>query len=501
MPSVTGEWEIVICVTFFMFINHMDISLLPGPPPDAQLALKTGATDMAALKNGEIIEARVAQILAKGVVQLDLGGARVMVKSQLSLLAGQKLTLQVEQGKGGLKLVLLDPSAGKAPAKSGQPLLQSGAGQAIVSGRGMPAMENAGLSSRPQIVKAAIQDMPQSLKMLTGAKPGQMDNPARAQGSLRGEALPILKSGSGLQVVVSKAIKSAITYQNSLSGVFAEARQLLNVSGDSLPDKVGNALKALLALRLSGHEKISATDIKQAFSRSGIFMENRQAGGSLQEGSDADLKSALVRLRGVLRNWLGAKARPLPPPETRVLPPFKKGRPQGQPPRAPVVDGGAALPEAGRVLLGEVRAALSRLTLLQAASLPSHGDGNSQRANLEWNFEVPFRLGNETAIAQFRIDSEAEGDTASDERRWSIEVSLDSPETGPVHAALGLRGNSLRVNLWAVREDILNLFRSQKGLLKAALEEKGLEGGNISFHKGAPHMRVLSPGSMMDQMR
>jgi len=335
----------------------MDISLLSGPPPDAQGGVKPGTAYAFVPKAGEIIKARVAQILAKGLMQLDLGGARLVVKSQLPLQLGEQLALQVEQGKEGVRLVIFENTTGNTAAKPEAQLLQNGTGKVMVGGRGRPVIGKAEVFLQTRSGTGPAQGAQRSSKMAQQIKSEPAENLARASAPSGAETRLVAKPGPRvLQAAVSKAIQSAITNQNSLNGVFAEARQMLQDPAGPLPEKIQNVLKNLLALRLSGQEKLSGPDIKQAFSRSGIFMESSLTGKSAgDQPAREDLKATLMRLRGALRSWLGEKARPLAPPETRFSPPFKRGLPQGQPPRPPVP--GASLPEAGRILLGEARAA------------------------------------------------------------------------------------------------------------------------------------------------
>jgi len=493
---------VVICVTFFMFINHMDISALSNPPPGMQGMAKSAAANMLVLEAGQSIEARVAQILAKGVMLLDLSSARLMVKTQESLPAGQKLNLQVESDKGNVRLVILNNTDGKATVKLDVLQAHGGLDRGTASGAGAPVSKNTGMPSQPRSRNLPSQEPPQALRMTRDGQSEPVKNSVRGAAPVDGDSRPVVKTASqALQAEISRAVQKAITNQNSLSGIFAEARQVLQDPKARLPENVQQALKNLLGLRLSGQGKISGPDIRQAFSGSGIFMENRLAGKTAGEFSaGADLKSALVRLNGALKAWLGETAQPHTAPQTRLSPPFKQGMPQGQPPRSPVLETGSALPEAGRILLGEARAALSRLTLLQTASLPSHNDAALQRA-AEWNFEIPLKLGEETAIAQFRIDSETKGERSVEQRQWNVQISLDVPQTGPVHAALSLRGEAVRINLWAQHDDTLAMFKSQKAWLKAALEDSGLEAGRISFQKGLPKVKAPEPGSIMDQIQ
>src|SRR5207245_2213889 len=76
----------------------------------------------------------------------------------------------------------------------------------------------------------------------------------------------------------------------------------------------------LLALRPELTEQLSAADLRDAFNRSGLFLEASLAAGVAPDPS-ADLKAALVVFRGVLSNWLGGDSEKRTGTATQTSPP------------------------------------------------------------------------------------------------------------------------------------------------------------------------------------
>jgi hypothetical protein len=124
--------------------------------------------------------------------------------------------------------------------------------------------------------------------------------------------------------------------QNGLAPLFADAEAAAAL--EALPKPVQQAIARLLTFRIPTAGPVSAADVKQAFARSGLFLETqiatlaRGAGqvdarpthipaaasglGASAPGASApdvasnnpadDLKAALVVLRQVVKTWLGA---------------------------------------------------------------------------------------------------------------------------------------------------------------------------------------------------
>src|SRR5205085_1774468 len=99
-----------------------------------------------------------------------------------------------------------------------------------------------------------------------------------------------------------------------------EAVQLMS----ALPAPVREAANDLLSLRIPLHAQITATDVKQAFVRSGVLLETRLAAPvalpraapaaapqssplTIAPAPSEDLKAALLVFRQVLKTWVASE--------------------------------------------------------------------------------------------------------------------------------------------------------------------------------------------------
>jgi hypothetical protein len=191
----------------------------------------------------------------------------------------------------------------------------------------------------------------------------------------------------------------------------------------------------------------------------------------------------------------GVQPKPVLAPMPPAPPPPYRGAPTApQPSSAPSISVGADPHEIGARLLAETDGALSRQTLLQAASLPdaatlqagqvARGDPSGPR----WNFEVPFATpqGN-TAIAQFEISRDGRSVPAEGIKPvWRARFTLDVEPMGAVHAQVALIGSRTAVTLWAERGDAAAKLRENSSLLSDALKQAELEPGDVLVRDGSP---------------
>src|SRR5262249_9029332 len=106
-------------------------------------------------------------------------------------------------------------------------------------------------------------------------------------------------------IALSQAVQSAAARQNGLAPLFAN--RLEGAQAASLAAPVRTAIAQLAAFRTPTAAAVTADDVKQAFSRSGLFLETRMAATSSADApaaASADLKAALVVFRQVLKGWL-----------------------------------------------------------------------------------------------------------------------------------------------------------------------------------------------------
>src|SRR5262249_42900162 len=119
---------------------------------------------------------------------------------------------------------------------------------------------------------------------------------------------------AAVQAALAVAVQTSAARQGGLAPLLADAG--IAVSVPTLPEPVRQAAGRLLALQPALDETISATGLKQARNRSGLFLEAHLAAasdgdapspavGAPPEAAD-DIKAALIVLRNVLKTWLAA---------------------------------------------------------------------------------------------------------------------------------------------------------------------------------------------------
>ncbi len=177
-------------------------------------------------------------------------------------------------------------------------------------------------------------------------------------------------------------------------------------------------------------------------------------------------------------------AMPTAPP-----PPFRGAALSAQPSAVASIDGATPPHQAARILMAAADAALSRQTLLQAASLPppsamaSRGDDGPR-----WNFEVPFATPQGTQVAQFEISRDGRSARPIDGVApiWRARFSINLDPLGPVHAQISLRGARAAVTLWAEQADGAARLRAGAGQLAQALRAAELDAGDLVVRDGTP---------------
>jgi hypothetical protein len=141
-------------------------------------------------------------------------------------------------------------------------------------------------------------------------------------------------------------------------------------------------------------------------------------------------------------------------------------------------------------LLADTDGAIARQTLLQVASLPDRVDTGPVRiepAAARWNFEIPFVTPQGTAMAQFEISRDRNGNEVGAAKQvWRARFSLDVEPAGPVHALVSLSGDRTSVRMWAERPATAAQLRAGAGQLSQALTRAELLPGDIVIRDGAP---------------
>jgi hypothetical protein len=257
------------------------------------LALPGVAATELALQPGTVVDAKVLQLLSENLVRIVIANISIDVLSQVPLQAGQTLRLAVSQAEGGTRLALVGQGAG-----------------------------------------AAIED---SVSLTPAALADVVAHPSTAAAPFKGVLTPLER------LAVSTAVQSAATQQGSQSQLFAN---LGIVATDGLPQELQQAVTQLLAQRTSLDQPLTGGEIKNAFQKSGLFLEASLASESPPAGIP-DLKAALIVLRQTLLTSLGTagSATPATPatPAASATPVTDAAAPPLAPSMSPDIDAPLAL--------------------------------------------------------------------------------------------------------------------------------------------------------------
>jgi hypothetical protein len=229
----------------------MAISLNPVLPVLAAKEVGGVAPDLV-LAPGSVVNAQVLKVFDANLVRIAIAALSIDVATEIPLQAGQSLQLAVSQTKDGIRLALIGQGgdAGDAVTLSPEALVDAAA-------------------DRPTIVAP-------SRNVLTPVE----------------------------RAAVSIAAQAAATEQESLAPLFANLGAA--ASAGHLPPKLQQAIAQVLAQQTSLDQNLDGGDIKNAFQKSGIFLEASLAAGVVPSSGAPDLKAALIVLRQTLASALGA---------------------------------------------------------------------------------------------------------------------------------------------------------------------------------------------------
>jgi hypothetical protein len=237
----------------------MSISVNPILPV---IAAQGAAPDLL-LQPGSVVDALVLKILSENLVRIAIAGVSVEVLSEIPLSAGQSLQLAVSQTPDGIRLAVAGPDTGAAAGTAGTS------------------------TNTATLAPNAVAD--------AAAAP-------TINAALPKNILTLLE-----QVVVSAAAETAATQQGSQAPLFANLGAVALSGG--LPPKLQQAVIQVLAQRSSLDQNLTGNDVKNAFQKSGLFLEASLASGSVSQAAGIpDLKAALIVLRQTLLSSLGVTA-------------------------------------------------------------------------------------------------------------------------------------------------------------------------------------------------
>jgi len=481
------------------------------------------------------------------------GGAAAGVQPaplQTGSLPGQ--TAPVLQPVPGQATVSSSVSGAALP--SGSPLPSGGAvGGAgnVAGGTALPGQQPAGASSQAQIGnQAGLQGRVQTNAPAVAGPGAQSPAQAGVAPPGRGAALAALTSGAGglglepgaapvrtvsgqpyqqlgsqlpgaatganaLQqgtaakpgpaAQVAGALQKPLAEQQAgLTSLFAQIGSLMNAQGAgnvALPDSVVKAMQQILGLRLNIGGGPNAGDLQQAVRQSGQFREAQLALPAVGGSGAPDLKSALLSFKSLLQQ-LGARPE-VSRPAGQPAAPSRHSAPQGQAPQSASGYWAGAAPQNLKALLKETDAALARLRLTQLSNTGLTRDSAPQAAAkpMDLVLELPLAIGQETAVMQMQIGRDGAGNQTGDESEpaWRLRFALDLTATGPLEAAISLRGGGTYASLWVDRKDTFDSLNAVRETMEAAFADAGLDLQELRLIRGLPPKTAAYYGAMVDR--
>lgn len=286
-------------------------------------------------------------------------------------------------------------------------------------------------------------------------------------------ALRIVPETATGTVSINRALRQALPRQGEiqplLDGLVGTAR-----APGPLPLAVAAFANRLLS-RLPDIQTLAAPgELKQALHDSGLFLEAHLARNNA--APERDLKAMLLQLQGILRN-------------TTVAP--DRHDPSGNIP--PTQDNADAQTVAA--LQHRTDAALARVVMNQIDSLPRNASATTPLV-----VELPLRWNDQPGMLRLQIEPD---DAARHQENttpgWSVWLSFEPGDLGPVHCRLQLRGEQVSATFWAEREATADLFQENLGKLESGFQHDGLTPQLLRCHTGKPPLPTPRRSDILDE--
>ena len=335
--------------------------------------------------------------------------------------------------------------------------------------------------------QASIADLPRTLPAAPTPAPS-----AIVQQAVTPQAPPLPATP---RAALAQMLPEALGRQDSPGPLLMSLAAAVQKPG-LLPEPVLRAALGVLAQRIVASDgKVQVGQIEQAVARSGVTLE---ASLLRAEPQARDAKAGLLALREAVGKWLGGAPAPAATGREAAPPPIK-----GLPLRAAMIEAPPPLPDAardvGRLLHSEVDAAVSRVKLMQLASLPDADPGKPAAPTLR--MELPFLIGHELVMAQIQVGRDGARREAERKRGWTLRFALNYSATGEVGAEVGVLGKAVNVSLWAAEPETASAMAETLPELTRALEAVGLKPGAVRIRQGAPaEVRPPQSGRLLDSV-
>lgn len=397
---------------------------IPDIKISSRLTLEPSVTSV--LKNlhpGQLLHANVLSDTSQNLVRLKIGSAELIARTQVSLRADQRITLDV--------------------IKAGE----------------LPEL---------RIVR----------------EPAIREYLADALRSILPKQLPLQRLYANLQAVYSNIIRSLpqpggnpVTLNTATPPAVAADKQMLQVLqgiadkgampslANQFDPKLVQAVSNILAAAIPNSGNITPAQLRQAILGYGLFMEAQLAAG---QPPGASLKADLLQLLFQIGNLLKLDKNQIQP-QLNVR--------ADQTSVAQMESGIVKLLE---MLFRHAEGGLARVHLNQLTSLPT--EDNSRQV---WQFEVPIRHHDRVDAFLIRLEQER-ADSSGGETKpiWYVTLSFNIDPLGPVKAKISVRGDEVSTLFLAERPESAELLNKRMSELGRSFTDSGLSVGKLFALRG-----------------
>ncbi len=277
--------------------------------------------------------------------------------------------------------------------------------------------------------------------------------------------------------VTANALLRYVPKQSSPAALAANLSFLARAQGEQLPSSVMRAAALLWQALPEAEALTDPSQLQQALTQSGAFLEAKLAHGRSTLG---DLKALLLSLQASL-SAAGARANAAAPntADRTALP--SSG---GTLANLPATPASLALldrpPEQLNELARQTEGVLARLTTTQIQNATQTATPSAIM------LELPVRVDDRTSMLRLRIEREASRERQESDSSWTVEAALDLGAQGGLHARIGLTGTRLTVQLRADSPYVVEQLTLRSPELTSLLRESGLAIDRIVCLHGMP---------------
>lgn len=403
----------------------MDISKLTISP---QLTIKPTVTDV--LKNlqpGQQLQASVLSDTANNMVKLKIATTEFIARTQVSLRADQKITLDVVKAGNMPELRLVRESEVRN--------FQADVLRSILP-KQLPMQR---LYANLQAVYSNIlRSLPQP-----GADP-----------KLQQPASPLQTTNAGI------TDKEVMQLLQNLSGKGGAQTPLADKVGPNLIQTARNILAAVIP----NSSNITPAQLRQAILGYGLFMEAQLAAG---QPPGTSFKGDLLQLLFQIGNLLQLNKQQLPSQQLQTAQPTPSQ-----------TDGGFI--KLLEILFRHAEGSLARVHMNQLASLPAD-EGNRQ----VWQFEVPVKHQDHVDSFLIRLEQEQAKNSGDDAKPiWYVTLTFDIEPLGPVKAKISMHNDEVSTMFIAEKPESAELLNKRMAELSKAFTDSGLSVGKLFANHG-----------------